>query len=494
MTSLYLSKSQFIRGLQCHKSLWLYKNRQDLRAEPDSALQATFDEGTDVGILAQKLFPGGHNIEFEGTSFDEKVSRTQKLIDSGVETIYEATFQHDDILVMVDILHKGPKGWDSYEVKKSTAVKLVHEEDVAVQYYVVNKAGLPLNSASLVHINNQYTRRGELDVNQLFTIVNLTEVVQGKQNLITSDLEAMRTALEGDDPEIDIGPHCSDPYQCDFSGHCWTHIPNPSVFNLSRMRSNKKFELYNSGVVKFEDLPEDYPLSQAQKMQVEAELTGTEYFDAPAVRAFLDTIHHPLYYLDFETFNPAVPPFDDTRPYQRIPFQYSLHYQENWDGELQHVEFLAEEGTDPREELVKSLVENISKGACVLTYNRGFEQGVIRELAEQFPRYGKELMTIHDSILDLMAPFQSKAVYKKEMNGSYSIKTVLPALIPEMGYDGMEIGGGGQASSTYATLHLIEDSAERRKIRQDLLEYCKLDTLAMIKIIEKLNPFSKCLA
>jgi hypothetical protein len=203
-----------------------------------------------------------------------------------------------------------------------------------------------------------------------------------------------------------------------------------------------------------------------------------------AIKEFLDTLYYPLYFLDFETFNPAVPVFDGIRPYQRTPFQYSIHYQETKGGKIYHHEFLAKEGTDPREKLAQGLVDNIPKASCVLAYNCGFEKGVIEELAEQFPQHKGKLMDIHGSILDLMTPFQSRAIYKKEMNGSYSIKAVLPALVPEMSYDEMEISQGGQASSFYATLHLIERHEERKKIRHDLMEYCKLDTLAMVKILE----------
>jgi hypothetical protein len=487
MPKTTLSKSQFIRGLQCHKSLWLYKNRLDLRAEPDANQLAIFNAGTNVGELAQDLFPDGVAILYEEGSFEEKVAKTRRLINSGVKTIYEATFQFDDVLVMVDILNKGEDGWELYEVKSSTKVKLVHENDVAVQYYVLTGSGIELNKASLVHINNQYTRQNELDVKQLFTIKDLTGIAIAKQGWVKEEIQTIKDAIKASEPRIDIGPHCSDPYGCDFKDHCWKHIPDPSVFNISRLEWKKRWALYNDGIIKFEDLPKDYSLNPKQSMQIEVELTGKSFIDKKAIEEFLNTLHYPLYYLDFETFNPAVPFFDGVRPYQRIPFQYSIHYQETKGSKINHYEFLAEEGTDPREKMAQRLVDDIPEGSCVLAYNCGFEKSVIRELAEQFPQHNKHLMSIHESTLDLMKPFQNRHLYKKEMKGSYSIKYVLPALVPELSYKDLEISEGGQASDTYAQLHLTEDKDEVDGIRESLKIYCKLDTLAMVKILEFLE-------
>jgi|FLOH01.1.fsa_nt_gi hypothetical protein len=487
MKSINLSKSQFIRGLQCHKSLWLYKNQPELRTQADQSKQALYDSGTDVGVLAQGLFPGGEVIQFEGSTFDEKINKTKELINSGVDTIYEATFKFYNILVMVDILHKGSDGWQIYEVKASTGVKEVHENDVSLQYYVLTGSGLEVSSASLVHINNQYVRHGNLEINKLFTIADITETAMEKQGFIQEELEAIRSSIKGDCPKLDIGPHCSDPYGCDFTDHCWSHIPNYSIFNLSRLYTNKKFELYYKGILSFEDIPIDYPLSQSQRHQVEAELSGNEIINVEGINEFLDQISYPLYFLDFETYQQAIPQFNNLRPYEQIPFQYSLHYIESENGELKHSEFLGKEGADPRKELAQGLVDSIPNNACIVTYNASFEKRIIGELAEHFSEFATRLTGIRDNIIDLMVPFQNKHLYKKEMKGSYSIKYVLPALVPELSYKDLEISGGGQASETYAKLHLNEDKNKIDEIRENLLEYCKLDTLAMVKILEVLE-------
>jgi Domain of unknown function(DUF2779) len=486
MGSLYLSKSQFIRGLQCHKSLWLYKNRRDLLPEPDSAQQALYDVGAEVGLLARQLFPDGEEIEFEGTSFDEKIAGTKNLINSGVTTLYEATFKHDDILVMVDILHKGSDGWELYEVKASTKVKPVHENDVAIQYYVLYGSEIKVKRSFLVHINNQYMRQGNLDIQQLFSISDLTENSKLNQEFVRQELKKMRASIIKGEPNIDIGPYCKDPYECDFWSYCWQNIPEYSIFDISNLRGDKKFDLYNRGILDFKDIPTDYSLSSDQKLQVEAELTGKKYINKKEIRKFFDQIIYPLYFLDFETFNPAVPLFDGIRPYQKIPFQYSLHCQEVKDGELKHEEFLAKEGEDPRKALADHLIKHIQGQGSILVYNAAFEIGVLRGLAEEFPRLEKLI----PRIVDLMVPFEKKHIYSKEMQGSYSIKSVLPALIPKMSYENMDISDGRGASEAYATLHLIEDTEKRQSIRQALLDYCKLDTLAMVELLKVISKLA----
>jgi hypothetical protein len=491
-----LSKSQYIRGLQCHKSLWLLKGKKIKPKAPDEFLQAIFDEGTKVGEEAQKLFPGGKLIEFEGNTFDEKIAKTKEWLASGESIIYEATFKFDDILVMVDILTKGRNGWKFYEVKsasdvyknKSTKVKDVYVNDLAIQYYVLKGSGLDIASAFLVHIDNKYVHQGSLEVNKLFAKRELTDEVVEMQREVIEELGAIRKTLGGNEPAIDIGVHCDNPYECNFKDHCWPDeiINGYSIFNISGLNSSKKFELYQSGIIKLEDVPDDFPLSDNQRLQVETELNGNEIVDQEQIKNFLNDLSYPLYFLDFETFMQAIPQWDGLRPYQNVPFQYSIHCIEREGEDPSHSEFLAEENSDPRRSLAERLIGHIPKGVCVLAYNRSFEKGVIRYLAEQFPDYSKHLMDIHDNLLDLMVPFQKKYYYKKEMKGRYSIKTVLPALFSDSPYSKMEINEGMKASNNYKNLASIQDSKKKEKIKRDLKIYCKQDTQSMIDILGRL--------
>ena len=286
-------------------------------------------------------------------------------------------------------------------------------------------------------------------------------------------------------PAIDIGEQCDDPYECDFMGHCWQHIPEDSVFTLKR-RGVNKFDLYRQGIVRLEQIPPDV-LNDVQRMQVEFFLEKKETVNREAVREFLDSLWYPLYFLDFETFMSAVPPFDGTRPYQQIPYQYSIHFLVREGAELHHREFLAEPNVDPREELAGMLVAEIPDDACVLAYNASFETRILKGLAERLPQYAGTIESIVSNMRDLMAPFRRRDVYHWQMKGSHSQKAVLPALVPDLSYEGMEVADGEMAMNAYWAMCAAEDPSEVRRIRTSLLEYCKLDTLGMVRLLEKLR-------
>lgn len=490
-----LSKSQFIRGLQCVKSLWLYRNHPELRTPPDEARQAAFDMGTDVGLLARGLFPGGMEIIFESGSSEKKAQETEALIKNGTETIYEATFIFDDIVVMVDILHKGKDGWEIYEVKNSTGVKDVHLNDLSVQYHVLRGAGLDISRASIVHINNEYVRCGALDVSRLFDIAELTEDVKENQTFVKAELERIKMSLGPERPDIAIGPHCKTPYECDFHDVCWADVNELSdadgatIFSL-RGHGIDKFDYHRRGIIRLSDI-RLVELNKKQRMQVETHLTGDTVIDREEIMEFLQTLHYPMYFLDFETFMPVVPLFEGTRPYERIPFQYSIDLIEKEGAEPRHFAFLATPGVDEREKLAEGLVSTIPKDACTVAYNATFEKGVIADLAEKYPFHSEKLMRMRSNIRDLMLPFKHRHYYTKEMKGSYSLKFVLPALVPDLSYKSLEIKNAGEAELAYSTLHLVEDKNEVERIQNALHEYCGLDTFAMVRLVEKLKAVLK---
>ena len=484
--STYLSKSLFIRGLQCHKSLYLHKHHPELKDEVSEEQEAKFQTGINVGVYAQKFFPDGVEILWDDNSLSNQIKRTKVEIENGTQVIYEAAFSYDNVFVKVDILRKTENGWEIYEVKGSTGVKDVYYDDVAIQYYVLKGTGLKVSKAFLVHINNQYVRNGEIEVDKLFTIQDLSNDVIEKQKSIKNEIYNMRRMLRSQEPDIDIGEHCSDPYDCDFCGYCWKHIPDNSVFSLKGSGPNK-FDLYRQGIIRLEDIPRDI-LPQSQSIQLEGTLDKKNITNKAAVKKFLDTLWFPICFLDFETtFMVPIPMFDETRPYQQVPFQYSLHYLEKENAALQHFEYLAPVYADPRKELLEKLLKEIPEDACVLVYNKTFEIGVLNDLAKWFPEYSEQIENIVRNIRDLMIPFRRKDIYRWEMEGSYSIKQVLPALVPEMNYKAMEISDGSMASSAWLNMRELEDLEEIEKIRKALFQYCKLDTLAMVKIIEELK-------
>lgn len=484
---LSLSKSLFIRGLQCHKSLYLDRYHPELKDEVTEAQSRLFEVGSEVGLLARDLFPGGIEIPYEGYTLQEQIERTAAAMREGTVTIYEAAFEYNGLFMKADILNKGPRGWDLFEVKATSEVKDVHVHDVAYQYHVLTGAGVDVLSANVVHLNNQYVREGAIDVSNLFTIEDVTDPVKEREVFVASEIVRMRETLSGDAPRIDIDTYCDDPYPCDFQSHCWQHIPEDSVFDL-RQRGARPFDLYRQGIILLEGVPLEM-VSGSQLMQVEAFQGKKEYVNIEGVREFIDTLWYPLYFLDFETFMSAIPPFDGLRPYQQVPFQYSLHFIEREGADLGHYEFLAEPNVDPRPDLADKLLKEIPDNACIVAYNATFEITRLRELARFLPQYSMRLDAIIENIRDLMVPFRKGSIYHWQMKGSYSQKAVLPALVPQLSYEDMEVANGGMAMDAYARMCGCDDPDETANIRRALLDYCKLDTLGMVRILETLRRY-----
>jgi hypothetical protein len=492
MEKAQLSKSTFIRGLQCEKSLYMYKHHYNLKDETPAQLQAVFTQGTNVGILAQELFPKG--VDASPTShfkMQESVFKTEEFIKNGESIIYEATFQHDDILAALDILVKEDDGWKAYEVKSSTSVSETYINDAAIQYYTIVNSRIDLKDISIVYINNQYVKNGAINIQELFTIESVFDRVQEVLANIPDQVEYLKQVIKQKEiPSIDIGAHCDTPYPCDFKGHCWKHIPEYSIFDISNLWTSKKFQLYEKGITTFDQIDLDNnPLNSNQLLQVTSELNNTQHIDKKNISAFLEDLTYPLYFLDFETMGSAIPIYDNTRPYQQFVFQYSLHILPEENGILEHHEYLAETTTnqDPRIGFVKQLLNDCGTAGDILVYNIGFERGKLNDLIELFPQYANGINNIINRLKDLMIPFQKRWYYTSEMKGSYSIKYVLPALVPDLSYQDLEIKEGGTASTVFAQMASGEFTGDYAKTRKDLLEYCKLDTYAMVKIFELLN-------
>jgi len=485
---MLLSKSQYLRGLQCHKSLWLYKNRPELRSVAGGQDNALFNTGHTVGDCAKQLFPGGVEIEFAPGDFDGMISTTAEHIEQGAETIYEAAFKEKGVFVMADILHKTATGWDIYEVKASTSVKPIYLNDAAVQYYALANV-LNINRVFIVHINNKYERQGELDIEQLLAIEDITDEVLAKQAEITQNLADMALVLQSDEPVVDIGPQCSDPYDCDYKGLCWQHIPSPSIFNLYRMSGKDKFALYQNGVLDYAAIPSDYKLNVTQQLQVDCAVSGEAIINSSVIQGFQKTVNYPISFFDFESFQNAIPRFENQRAYSQIPFQYSLHVMEE-EGGLIHREYLADEQSDPRRELAERMLHDLPVSGSIMAFNQSFEISRIKELAALFPDLCEALLALVSRFVDLIVPFRKLGYYHPDFNGSFSIKSVLPALFPndpELDYKQLGIQDGGMAMDTFANLHLLKDQSQREAIRRDLLAYCRLDTLAMVRIWQKLE-------
>ena len=489
MTNSKLSKSTFIRGLQCEKSLYLYKHHYRLKDPTPSSLQAVFDQGTNIGLLAQELFPNGADASPENHfKMVESIGKTLDFISQGESIIYEATFQYNNVLAALDILVKVEEGWKAFEVKSSTKVSDTYIKDAAIQYYTITNSGIDLKDISIVHINNQYTKEGALAIHQLFTIESVYDQVLEFLPRIPNEVRRLKNIIESHEvPNVDIGNHCSAPYDCDFKGTCWKHVPDYSVFNISRLNKDKKFDLYNQGVITLDQIDlSKVSLNPNQVLQVQSEVNGTTHIDIDEIRNFTNGLSYPLYFLDFETIGPAVPKYNGSRPYQQLVFQYSLHIQETLTSKLEHREYLADPSQDPRIKFIEQLIKDCSTSGDIVVYNISFERGKLNDLMEVFPQYSNELGRIVNRMKDLMIPFQQKWYYTPEMKGSYSIKYVLPALVPKLSYSDLEIKEGGTASNTFLSMVNGTFKGDIKETRMQLLEYCKLDTYAMVKILEVL--------
>jgi hypothetical protein len=472
--------------MQCHKALWLLTNRPELKDPILPDRQSAFDSGHDVGALAQRLFPNGVEVPFDGVTLTEQIKITRELIDSGVETIFEAAFSFGNVFVKADILHRVADSWQLWEVKASTEAKEHYLNDVAVQYHVISGCGLPVVSAGLVLINTEYVRTDEIEPRKLFNVVDVTEDICAHQPEIIKEITAQRTMLAGPEPSIDIGPYCSDPYDCNFIGHCWAHIPENSVFEFRDHGRPDAFKLYRQGIVLMEEVPSKF-LGWRQQMQVNGINNEENVINHGELKDFLTALIYPLSFLDFETtcLTP-VPLFDGTSPYQKVPFQLSLHIRKRPEAEVAHHQFLANGACDPRGSFTNALLSMLPTKGSIVTWNKGFEAGIIRQLAEMFPKRRNELLALNERMVDLMAPFRRKNFYHGQMNGSYSLKAVLPALAPELSYDEMPICSGDQASAAWLAMRENTDPDEVARLRNELLTYCHLDTLAMVKILDKI--------
>lgn len=481
-----LSKSLILKGLQCPRALWLTRNPPDFSFPEDPEREARFRAGTEVGQLAQQLFPGGIEVPYEGLSVPAQIARTQTLIDSGAAVVYEASFAFSAVFVKVDLLVRDGRAWQIHEVKMGTAVKEVNIDDVAVQRYVLEGCGLNISDCFLVHIDSSYVRGRDLEVSRLFHSEKISARVAARQPGVPEIVAELRATLrEPEEPAIPIGPQCHAPYECDFIPWCWRELPADSVFEL-RGRGVDRFALYRRGIIHQAQIPRE-ELNRRQLQQVEATLKQEDAVDREGLEAFLGSLWHPLCHLDFETFSDPVPRFPGTRPYQQIPFQFSVHRQPTPGADPQHADFLAPPGSDPRRALCERLLAVIPPEACVLTYNQAFEKRIIGELAALFPDLRCALQQRLENVRDLMVPFRERIVYRWPMRGSYSIKEVLPAMVPELSYKNLDIADGSAAMRAYRQLAALPPGAERDRIRSALREYCRLDTLAMVRILAVLE-------
>ena len=504
-----LSKSRYTTFCQCPKALWLKLYEPELEIIDESS-KRRFEEGNKVGDLAMRLF--GEYVDVttykeDGTlDIPEMIEKTLQEIDKGSKNICEASFNYTIKgcvnYCAVDILHKTPTGWAIYEIKSSSYKSekkdtpkelLKYTRDIAYQKWILENCGINVTGTYLARLDSHYVREGELDIQQLFHIKDVKDLVDLEYDSVSNNINRAIKVILNDEPECKIDKHCQEPYNCGFLEYCRGNLPEPNVFDLYKMCFKKQCEYYHNGIITF-DQCQDIPLTPIQRLQVERHLDNSIQINKSEVRHFLSKLYYPLYFLDFETMQPAIPPFDKTHPYQQLPFQYSLHWIENEGGELNHSEFLGDSINDPRRALAEQLCKDIPEDACVTAYNKSFECGRLEEMADLFPDLRNHLLSISNHIVDLIIPFRKTMVYYPAMNGAFTIKKVLPALFPddpELDYSNLSgsVHHGGEAMTVYPEIaNMSYEDAELA--RKSLLEYCHLDTLAMVRVWEKLKELA----
>lgn len=474
-------------GLQCHKLLWWMVHEPTApELQPDGFVVAAMDRGSRVMEIARSYVPGGVVIDLPYDAFAERLTRTRQALEGGAPAVYEASFRAGGVFVAVDILKRDDRGFRLIEVKSSTSVKDHHIADVAVQAYVLRQNGLDLVGTEVMHLNRECVYP---DLSDLFVRSEVTEAAGAVEVSVPKWVAQQIEMLEGPVPHVPIGPHCASPYECPFMGRCWPTLPPHHVSTLYAMR-RRTLELDEQGYRTIHDLPDDAPLGPIAERQRRAVQEGRIVVE-PTLGGVLDVFVPPIAFLDFETVGLAIPVWDGCRPYDAVPVQFSCHVQET-DGRVTHHEWLAEGPDDPRPMLAKRLIQACESARTVVAYNAGFERQRIEQMAQALPALAPPLLNIATRLVDLL-PVVRNHVYHPDFGGSFSLKSVLPALVPGLRYDALAIGDGGMATLELERLLFdgkgLEPSA-KEQVRSDLLRYCHQDTWGLVKLLERLRQLS----
>jgi hypothetical protein len=482
------SKSKLLALRQCPKRLWMEIHRPELR-EDSASTQASYQVGHQVGDIAQRIYDPqglGAVIDMQSEGFDRAFERSGELLQA-TQPIFEAGFSAGGALAFADVMlpaeQDGRQVWHMVEVKSSTSVKDYHRDDVAVQAFVARSAGVALKSISLAHIDSSWTYPGNGDYSGLLKENDLTaEAFSRTEEVKIWIAQAQLVSTSPVEPAIEIGAHCDAPFACGFYDYCSRNEPKPEypVYWLPYIGAKAR-ELATQGVIELRDVPDELLNAKQQRVKNHT-LTNTVFFDAAGAAADLAPHSLPAYFLDFETIRFAVPIWKGTRPYQQNTFQFSLHTVSE-SGQLDHREFLDLSGADPSERFAHALIAACGATGPVHVYNAGFEMTRIDELATRYPHLSAPLLAINARVVDLL-PVARERYYHPSQQGSWSIKKVLPTVVPELRYDALDgVQDGGMAMEAFMEAIQPDTCTERKnQIEQQLLAYCKLDTYAMVRL------------
>ena len=483
----YLTKSSYVRGIACARLLWLGWHRRLPYEDPAPGSPAAV--GIDIGTRAHELFSGGVLVDEQPWEHDAAVARTRDLIaDPAVPAIFEAAFEYGGVRIRADVVERlGDGRWGLREVKSASRVKARYIDDAAIQAHVIEKCGIALGSVELVHVDTRYVfAGGAIDWRQFFARTDIAEqVAAALPDIAATIADQQSTLARSDEPAIPPGPHC--PAGCDYWAHCTAAKPHDWIFTLPRLSEARFDALTAAGIERIADIPDDFPLTDQQDRMRDVVVSARPYVSRN-LAGDLAVLAGPTAYLDFEAMNPALPLYAGTRPYQRIPFQWSLH-RDDGAGNLGHADFLADPAGDPREAFTVSLIDTLTGDAQepIVVYSP-YEKSVLREMSELFPGHAPALERIMARLVDLYVIVRNN-VYLEGFAGSYSIKAVGKALAPDFSYAGLErVADGAQAAIAFERLARgTVTGSDAAELRDALRAYCRLDTLAMVKAHQALG-------
>lgn len=487
-----LSKSRFVNGNQCHLRLWNEVFEPELAEKTDEKLQSIFDTGHEVGELACQRYPGGCSIEHDHLHFEEALAATRQLLESNeVPALFEAAFIHSGVRVRVDVLERMPGGgWRLVEVKSSTQLSDTYVLDAALQLWVLLGAGMDVREVSVLTLNRDYVYQGgEHDLDALFTLHHISDRAIQLQESIANSVQEMQTVLaQPGAPSIEPSGHCFEPYHCPFYSHCTRDIvfPKYGIDDLHRLHISKRKQLEDEGIDEIKNIDENFPLSDLQQIIRQAVIQDRDIIHGN-IASHLAKLQSPVRHLDFETINRAIPRFVGNRPYDQIPFLFSVHVE--GDGaQLRHVEYLHESASDPCKPLVERLINALGERGSICVYSH-YERTTLSNLCRWLPECADELKAIQSRLVDLLAIIKN-SYYHPDFHGSFSLKSVLPVMVPGSGYEDLSIADGQMASVLYGIALETSDDAERERIFHDLRRYCERDTLATVQIRQRLESLA----
>lgn len=490
-----ISKSAFLKGTQCIKSIYLHFHKPELQRDLTPEEQFRLDTGSAVGVIARNLFRGGIDISEGGhVTGNDLIQHTVSALQSDNPILYEAGFESADhtLFCRTDTIVLAERRNKVIENKSSTTIKLPeHIYDIGFQWRILSENGFDKSEFYIAHLDNMYRRAGDLDLEKLFVMEDVTTRAKQVQPLIQRHLDQYKKALAKKyEPLVEVGEKCFKPYPCPFKDYCWKNLPSYTVFNIGGIRKSKASYMFSSGIIEPDQIPRNTKLREEQWIEIDSAISLKPSINRKEILHFLGTLNLTgrIHFLDFESLMPAIPQYEGSKPYEQICFQYCLLTRENEDSDLIRTDFVATPGIDPRREFITQLLSDTAPGGPIIVYNQNFEIGRLKELADLFPEFKDKINERIGRVKDLMIPFAKRHFYHPLFKGSHSLKVVAPILCPEIDYAKLEINNGSLAMMSFENIEK-HSVLEQKKIISNLKEYCHLDVLSMVKIIEALKRY-----